>query len=221
MFGIRQLSDPRDRRSLSNRLRARRFNLFESLIADLPRPIRILDIGGTTVFWEHRGWAGRPDIQITVVNLVAEEQKHPNIHPVRGDATRLTAFPDQSFDVAFSNSVIEHLFTRGAQAAMAREVVRLARAYWVQTPNYRFPIEPHFHVIGWQWMPEWVRIALIRRRRCGWRGPCHDVELARTTVREVKLMTRRDLARIFPDDATIRPERFFGLVKSWVVVGGF
>jgi hypothetical protein len=222
MFGIRRLADPSDPRSFSNRFRSRRFELFESLVADLPRPLRILDVGGTTRFWENRGWAGRDDIQITTVNLVAEQRRqYSNIHPMQGDATRLTEFPDGSFDIAFSNSVIEHLYTYEAQAAMAHEVVRVARAYWVQTPNFWFPMEPHFQVIGWQWMPELLRIALIRRVRCGWRGPCHDLEHARATVREVKLMTRHELARIFPGDAAILSERFLGLAKSWIVVGGF
>lgn len=221
MVGIRRLADPSDPSSLSNRLRARRFEFFESLIGDLPRPLSILDIGGTGRFWENRGWAGRDDIQITTANLTPEPRKHPNIHPIVGDATNLHQIADQSFDIAFSNSVIEHLFTAEAQASMAREVVRVARAYWVQTPNFWFPLEPHFQMVGWQWMPESVRVALIRRRRCGWRGPCPGLEQARATVREVQLMTREDLARIFPREATLRPERFFGLVKSWIVHGGF
>jgi hypothetical protein len=122
--------------------------------------------------------------------------------------------------VVFSNSVIEHLFTFEAQAAMAREVTRVGRAFCVQTPNFWFPLEPHFLVPGWQWLPEAARVALIRRRACGWRGPCPDLDDARATVREVRLMRRRELERLFPG-ATIEEERLGGLVKSFVVHGGF
>jgi hypothetical protein len=129
-------------------------------------------------------------------------------------------FPTGNFDVAFSNSVIEHLFTMEHQQAMAREAARLAPAYWIQTPNYWFPIEPHFHMIGWQWMPEAWRVAMLRKRRCGWRGPLPDLEQARAAVREIRLMKKHELQRLFPS-GRIWGERFAGLVKSWVAYGGF
>jgi hypothetical protein len=219
-MSIRRLANVDDPASLSNRLRNQRFARFEALIAGFARPVRIIDIGGTSAFWERRGWAGRPDVHVTLVNLKADPSAHANITSLAGDATNLAGSADKSFDVAFSNSVIEHLFTQENQQAMAREVQRVARAFWVQTPNYWFPVEPHYHVLGWQWMPEGARVALLRRRRCGWRGPCPDIEQARRYVREVRLLTRRDLALLFPG-ATIVPERLLGLVKSWVVMGGF
>jgi Methyltransferase domain len=217
---LRTLANGSDAGSFSNRMRSRRFELFESLVEPMPRPLRILDIGGTNEFWEQRGWADRDDVEIVTANLEAEEQLHENIHPVVADATDLSRYDDASFDITFSNSVIEHLFTYDAQAAMAREVQRVGKAYWVQTPNYWFPVEPHFLVPGWQWLPEQARIAMIRRRRLGWRGPCPEIEDARRAVGEIRLMTGKELATLFPK-ATLRPERFNGLTKSWIVTGGF
>ena len=206
--------------SISNKLRSKRFRLFEELSSTLPRPLRIIDIGGTVNFWAQRGWAGLHDVQVTLVNLHQEPQCYANIIPVVGDATNLREFSDTSFHIAFSNSVIEHLFTFENQEAMGREIQRLANAYWVQTPNYWFPVEPHFHVLGWQWMPIWLRCEIIRRRSCGWRGRTPDPAEALKVVSEVKLMSKRQLRRIFPS-ATIVPEKFFGLNKSWIVHGGF
>jgi hypothetical protein len=200
-------------------MRDRRFARFARLVEPLPRPLRIVDLGGTSTFWERRGWAGRSDAHVTLVNLEREERRHANLEPVEGDATDLSAFGDLSFDVAFSNSVIEHLVDFERQAAMAREVRRVARAYWVQTPNFWFPVEPHFLFPGWQWLPEGVRVALVRRRAWGWRGPCPDPAEARRLVREIRLLRRSEIARLFPG-ARILPERFCGLVKSWVAVGG-
>jgi hypothetical protein len=219
-LSLRGMADGYDPGSFSNRMRERRFKLFEDLSADLERPLTILDIGGTNAFWEQRGWAGRDDVQITLVNLKTEPRMHTNIHPTVGDATNLAEHADGAFDIAFSNSVIEHLFQLEAQAAMAREVQRVARAFWVQTPNFWFPMEPHFLVPGWHWMPERARIALIRRRACGWRGPCPDPEVAARTVREIRLLTRRQLRRLFPG-ATVHAERIGGFPKSFVVYGGF
>ena len=218
--GIRRLADSEEPNSFANRLRAKRFARFEALIAYLPKPLRILDVGGETAFWENRGWAGRPNVQVFSLNLVPEEQRHENIKPVAGDATNLSQFSDGSFDVAFSNSVIEHLFTFENQRRMASEIQRVGKAFWVQTPNYWFPMEPHFHVPGWQWMPVELRVALIRRWRCGWRGPCSDPTGARALVEELRLLTRKELLSMFPG-ATLVPERIAGLVKSWTVIGGF
>jgi hypothetical protein len=81
-------------------------------------------------------------------------------------------------------------------------------------------MEPHFLVPGWQWTPEAARVAVLRRRGVGWMGRCEDPEDARRAVREVRLMRRSELARLFPDSIIV-PERFGGLVKSWIALGGF
>jgi Methyltransferase domain len=207
--------------SLSHRLRERRFVLFERFAAGLDRPLRIIDVGGTNEFWEQRGWAGRDDVEVTLVNLEAGERRHANIVPTAGNAMDLSEHDDGSFDIAFSNSVIEHLFTFENQARMAAEIRRVASAgYWVQTPNFWFPVEPHFLVPAWHWLPESARVAILRRRGVGWAGRCPDPDFARRIVEEHRLMRRRELARLFPD-ARIVGERFGGLVKSWTAVGTF
>lgn len=217
---LRTLSDSDDRTSFANRLRSRRFRAFEASAARLPRPLRILDVGGTNAFWENRGWHERTDIEILTLNLVAEKQEHANIKPLVGDATKLVQFSDSSIDVVFSNSVIEHLFTFENQRRMALEVQRVGKAYWIQTPNFWFPVEPHFHFIGWQWLPVAARTSILRRRACGWRGPCPDPIKARRLVEEIQLLTRRDLKNLFPS-AKIVAERVGGIVKSWTAIAGF
>ncbi|MHC4080802.1 MAG: methyltransferase domain-containing protein [Planctomycetota bacterium] len=206
--------------SISSRMRRRRFRWFEQLTEPLPKPIRIIDLGGRNEFWEQHGWAGRGDFQITLVNIMAQPRRHENIEPRVGNAVDLSEFPDNGFDVAFSNSVIEHLATRPRQAAMAGEMRRVARAYWVQTPNYWFPIEPHFLFPGWQWMPRAVRAELLHRLPVGGERPCQDRHRARQRVSAIRLLSRRDLESLFPG-AAIMPERFGGVVKSWIVHDGF
>ncbi len=217
---LRRLADDENPQSFSNKLRARRFRQFEALTARMPRPLRILDVGGTNEFWENRGWAGLSDIQIISLNHVPNEQRHENIKAISGDATDLAEFGDGVFDIVFSNSVIEHLFSLEKQRKMASEIQRVGRAFWVQTPNFWFPIEPHFHVPGWQWMPVSLRVSILQRWKCGWRGPCSDPVRARDLVEEVRLMTGRELKSAFPNGKLL-PERFCGLVKSWTVFGGF
>ena len=215
---IRELSDGEAPTSLANKLRSQRFHGFEALVAPLRRPLTILDVGGTTSFWEKRQWAGRQEFQITTLNLSPEEQRYENIKPVVGDATQLSEWADKSFEVVFSNSVIEHLFSLDKQRRMASEIRRVGKSYWVQTPNYWFPIEPHFHVPGWQWMPFHLRVGFIQRFRCG-RQVTSDLNRARSAVGEIRLLTRHELTEMFPN-AQVLAERFGGLVKSWIVIGG-
>jgi methyltransferase family protein len=218
---MRRLADQSANGSFSNARRTRRFEAFAAIVEQeleqRPGPVRILDIGGTNSFWDKRGWAGRKDVEVVLVNLEAEQREHANIDPCAGDATDLREFADGSFDIVFSNSVIEHLQTYDRQAAMAAEVRRLAPVYWIQTPNFWFPVEPHFLTPAWHWLPVRVRVALLRRRRWGWRGPCPEPGQARALVREIRLMRRAELRRLFPD-STLAPERIGPLVKSYVAV---
>ncbi len=220
MLGMRKAANWKDPNSVSNRMRSRRFQLFLELLQDAPRPVRLLDIGGTLDFWQNRGWADNPDFDVTVLNLMPQDSAFENLRVVVGDATDMHEFSDGAFDVAFSNSVIEHLFTYDAQKKMADETRRVAGAFWVQTPNYWFPMEPHFHMVGWQWLPESARIELIRRKRCGWRGPEPDRQKAAAAVKEVRLLTGREMRRLFPG-AEVWGEKMYGLTKSWVAYGGF
>lgn len=203
--------------SLANRLRERRFDAFRAFTADLPRPLRIIDIGGTPGYWVERGCGDQDGLEITLVNLDPHEQQHENITPTIGDATALDHAAG-SFDIAFSNSVIEHLYTRDNQQRMADEIRRVAARYWVQTPNFWFPMEPHFFIPGWQWLPERARVEVLLRRGVDWRHP-ETREEAEEFVREVQLLSRRELQALFPD-AQLVPERFGGLVKSWTAVRG-
>ena len=140
--------------------------MFRELLDSLPRPLRIVDLVGRLAFWTLRGWPARfPSTSLTIVNLMEQQATDERMTCVVGDATCLGEFAERSFDVAFSNSAIEHVGFIREQARMAEEVLRIARAYWVQTPNYWFPIEPHFLFPGWQWLPEAVRVAILQRPR--------------------------------------------------------
>lgn len=213
-------TDVNNPHSISAKMRNRRHLLFEKFTASIPHPIKIIDIGGTEQYWTARGYANRKDIEILAVNLQAKATTCDNIQVVKGDATNLPEYGNKQFDIAFSNSVIEHLFTLSNQHKMATEVKRVAKAYWVQTPNYWFPMEPHFHLPGWQWLPRTARIAILRRFRCGRRGPCRDYETAARHIDEVRLMSRRELIEAFPG-AKVWRESFWGLTKSFVVHDGF
>ena len=201
--------------NLANRFRQARMQRFLSLIAPLTadgRTLRILDVGGTAGYWHLLpGLYRAPHVEITIVNLGRDEFDDANLRIRHGDACSLP-FVDGSFDVVHSNSVIEHVGPWSQMQSMAREVRRLAPAYYVQTPNFWFPFEPHYRLPFAQYLPERTRAALIAAID---RNPTGNPALE--VVRNTRLISARKLAVLFPD-AEIERERYFGFAKSLIAV---
>jgi len=213
------LADNRDPRSVAARLRRRRSQLLRELLATVPRPARLLDIGGTQTWWDTIGAEGLRDITIVLLNPTAQQVTQPGFEAVVGDG-RALAMPDRSFDVVFSNSVIEHVGDLADQQRMAAEIQRVGRRYYVQTPNRWFPIEPHFVFPGFQFLPLAVRTELLMRFRLGWFPKIATREEARRVASSIRLLTEPELRVLFPG-GTLHRESFAGLTKSLIVVGGF
>jgi hypothetical protein len=187
------------------RFRRQRMRLFSRLMPSTPRTT-VLDVGGGPMNWQ---WC-EPLPRVTTLNLRRGD--------VVADGRRLP-FRDGSFDVVFSNSVIEHVGNRMDQAAFASEIGRVGRHYFVQTPNRNFPIEPHFMTPLVQFLPVGLR-ARIARNFTVWglvTRPAPDTVASR--VRSIRLLTPRDMRRLFPG-ALLHRERLFGLTKSLVAVRG-
>ena len=215
---LKALADNRDPASLAARLRRRRFARFEQLLARLTDPIRILDVGGTPGFWQVMGF-NRAGVSITLLNEQSAGQA-PGFCCVTGDARDMREFREGEFDVVFSNSVIEHVGGIADQQAMAAEVRRVGRRYFVQTPNKYFPIEPHFLVPGFQFLPDPVRAGWLARRNVGWYRKAESYEAALAEVTRIRLLSRPEFKRLFPEGRLYR-ERVFGLTKSFVVYHGW
>ncbi|KQR88223.1 hypothetical protein ASG07_04275 [Sphingomonas sp. Leaf343] len=203
-----------------NRFRVARFARFAELlelvdVAD--RPIRILDVGGTVPYWQGLKplWA-KYRLEITILNYGAEDGQHGEFRIVGGDA-RDVAFDDMAFDIVHSNSVIEHVGAWRDIEAMAAEVRRLAPHYYVQTPNYWFPLEPHFRAPFFQYLPKWLRARLLMSFKLGFRERVRNYDDALHDVGSVYLLGRRQMKRLFPD-ARIESERFYGLAKSLIAI---
>jgi hypothetical protein len=215
-----RIADSRRDDSLAARFRRRRFQLFRSLLDSVPRPTRILDVGGTADFWEQMGLAGEAGIELVVLNIEAQHSALPNVRCVVGDARAMPEYEANGFDVVFSNSVIEHVGHWQDQQRMAREIARVGERYFVQTPNRYFPIEPHYLVPGFQFLPIGIRAELVRRVRLGHVSRIPDPEHARRYVTSIRLLTANQMRHLFPGSNLFR-ERVLGLSKSFVAHRGF
>jgi len=214
---LAKLIDYRQPKSLAGRLRQKRWEAFRSLAASVERPMKILDVGGLQVVWERIGFADQPDIHITLLNLVKVSNDHWNMESVVGDACSMPQYHDGQFDIVYSNSVIEHVGGDKEIQSMANEIRRVAKRYYVQTPNRYFPVEPHFSFPMFQFMPIGLRATFVQHFPLGWFERISDRERAEELVRSINLLSKRQVQSLFPD-AVIIDERFCGISKSLLAV---
>jgi hypothetical protein len=185
----------------------------------------IIDLGGTYKYWERVGFdfLESANINITCVNHIKSElsesdPENERITFVVSDACNLNLYKDNSFDFVHSNSVIEHVGRWSEMRAFAKEAHRLAPAYYIQTPYFWFPIDPHFHNVPFfHWMPESLRLKILRRMRVGWSPPIPALDDAMAAVESAVILDARQFRSLFPD-AKISFERFALFPKSMVAI---
>lgn len=194
-------------RLVSKRSRQGRMRAFVNLMG-VKTGMSILDLGGLPQIWD----SVPLPLNITILNLPGcarcNTPTHHNISYVEGDACDISDFKDRSFDLVFSNSVIEHVGSAEKQSSFTREVRRCGKSYWVQTPSIWFPIEAHCGMPFWWFYPTKIRDYFIKN----WRKKYpHWAQM----VEETTVLSRADLVRLFPE-ATLMTETLFGLPKSYI-----
>jgi len=130
-----------------------RMRVFETFRRCFGEPRKVIDVGVTSEqdsieanFFErlfpHKD-------RVTAVGIEDGsflERRYPGLRFQRVDPDAPLPFPDGSFDVAFSHAVIEHIVDPGKRAFFVSELLRVANAAFITTPNKFFWIEPHTKV---------------------------------------------------------------------------
>ena len=198
--------------------RRKRFDLFLRLLEPRAADI-LLDVGGYPAFWTSRP---QPVERIDTLNVHTVEWNNDsapghNIRTLLGDGCALD-LPDKSYDIGFSNSVIEHVSTWENQKRFAVEIRRVAKAIWVQTPAYECPMEPHYMTPFVHYLPRAVQKKTLRWVTLwGWieRPDAAQVERAVETTR---LLRKSEMEELFPD-CEIVTERIFGVIpKGYIAI---
>lgn len=175
----------------------------------------ILDIGGYYYDWKNLPIKSRvtllnvvypPDCQVTTDQFESEV----------GDGCNMR-YADQSFDIAYSNSVIEHVGGYPEQRRMAAEIRRVGRHVFVQTPNRWFFIEPHFltifvHYLPWKIAKRLLQFCSLR----AWFRSGENTDLKRFAD-ELRFLSYREMKELFPD-CEIYKEKWFGMTKSFIAI---
>lgn len=216
---FQKIADNSNPSSLATRLRKKRFSFFLSLLNSLEHPISILDVGGTEDFWNIMGISNLSDVYITLLNISECMTSNPNINFVKGNACDIK-FPDSSFDIIFSNSVIEHVGNRYNQMQMANEVKRVGKRFFIQTPAKAFFLEPHFLFPFFQFFPVSIKVWLVRNIKLGWYDRKPILEDAKSLVESVNLLSKKELIGLFPE-CYLYEEKILGLTKSFIVYSGW
>lgn len=136
-------------------------------------------------------------------------ERYPNVSFRRYDGA-IFPFADQTFDLLWSNAVIEHVGDYSRQVAFLKEIRRVAKHFFITTPNLYFPVEVHtrtpfLHYLGKERF-DWY----LRRRGQGW-----------ATDNYMHLLSRKQIARLCIDagvtNCVIRPNRLFGFIlEYWI-----
>ncbi len=221
---IHALQDNTDPNSLVSRLRRARSRRVVDLIRTIHAErgsVRIIDLGGEPNYWTlfERDMLDACGVRILLVNPGGvDEPADPTLFDLLdGDACALPQYADDSFDLVHSNSVLEHVGDWPRMEAFAAECRRLAPRYYVQTPYFWFPIEPHFSAPFFHWRSEQSRARSLLRRRHGFAERAPDMGAAMRDVQHARLLDKGQFRWLFPD-AAHHDERIGGLTKSLIAV---
>jgi hypothetical protein len=198
--------------SLGERRRLRRWEWLQATFPAL-ESMSVIDLGGRAEAWL------RAPVRPRTVHIVNLEPPHENapawIRTDRADACSLPSrITSTSYDLVFSNSVIEHLGGHAQRQRFADAVHKLADRHWVQTPYRYFPVEPHWLFPGFQFLPLAVRAEVSRRWPLS-HTPSQSTDEGVRAAMSVELLSCTEMAFYFPD-STLRFERMIGIVKSLI-----
>jgi SAM-dependent methyltransferase len=183
---------------LAARARTRRHATFFGMTG-LEPGMSVLDVGCGALGLR----ALEPELEITGVDL-AHRPDYPGPF-LQADVTAGLPYEDGAFDLVYSSSVVEHV-PRARREAFAREVARVGRGLYVQTPAFSFPVEPHALLPFAHWLPAAVRKPVWR---LGAQGEWEDIDLLR----------RREMTALFgAAGARVHAERVGPLTKSWIAI---
>lgn len=156
------------------------------------------------------------DFQVTLMNLPGSFSRYSSRQLRRYSIIEADAcdFPniDCTFDIVFSNSVIEHVGEAERQKCFAAFIISAGQKYWVQTPSPAFPMEAHCNIPFWWHLPLAAQDYFFEK----WRLIGNEFLVAQmeTTIP----IFPSALRELFPD-CSIYTERVLGLPKSNVAYG--
>jgi SAM-dependent methyltransferase len=199
---------------LSLRVRRAMFERFVELMAPTAA-CRVLDLGVTGETGQSEAnyfeqWYPYPDriVCAGIEDASHLERRYPGLTFTRIRAHEPLPFADRQFDIVFSNAVVEHAGSREQQRCFVGEAVRVARRFFITTPNRWFPVEMHTALPLLHYLPPRAHRRLLSAVGMRyWSSEAH-----------LNLLDARSLRALFPSDlgVTIAPVRLGGIVSNLI-----
>jgi hypothetical protein len=210
--------------SISFKLRAKRIAPLKDMIAEASQKyghVKIIDVGGNKWYWNiiSEKILQEKNVKITIINLPGMNsfQDDEIFNFLEGDGCNLSNFDNDSFHIAHSNSVVEHVGNWDNMLKFASEIKRVSKGYFVQTPYFWFPMEPHFMIPFFHWLPEPVRVSMVMKFDLARRKKKKDINSAVQSIEHVHLIDKKMFGELFKD-AQINFEKVFFIPKSMIAV---
>jgi SAM-dependent methyltransferase len=217
--------------NFSAQARKKRAELFRSYFS-INENTKILDVGsenGTNIYnvLQNTNYnAGNVYIADIDINAIQKGERNYGFKTVLIDETGKLPFPDDFFDIVYCSSVIEHVtilksdvwswknsdefktasFER--QKSFAKEIVRLGKQYFVQTPCKTFPIESHTWLPFVGYFPRELFLPILKLSNRFW---------IKSAEPDFNLLDEDDMKKLFPE-AKIISEKKYGLTKSVMAI---
>ncbi len=187
---------------LHRKSREKKHKLFLELLRPTPQ-MRILNVGASGIhvglpeqlesFYEYRSQITGGGISFADVEDY--RNSFPGVQAIVFDGCALP-FIDQSFDIVYSNAVLEHLPGTKSVERFAAEVQRVGKGWFITTPNFWYPVDPHYHLPFVQLLPETLLRLLVRT-------------LGKTPYDHLHLLTKKQLQKLFSAGEVVSPRITF------------
>jgi SAM-dependent methyltransferase len=215
----------------SKHSREKRAAIFRSLFF-LDKDTKILDLGSesssniSAILKGTRIQSQNVYIADIEPEAIKKGSKQFGFTPVIISESEALPFEDDFFDIVYCSSVIEHVtipkekvwsFYSGhrfkteslkRQKEFAKEIKRIGKQYFVQTPYRHFPIESHTWLPFIAWLPRWLLIHILHTVNSFW---------IKKTSPDWYLLNKKEMLELF-NDAEIIEERIFGITKSIMAI---
>jgi ubiquinone/menaquinone biosynthesis C-methylase UbiE len=202
--------------SVSNSNRERKFYYFMNLFT-IEKRTKILDVGASDD--EKQAAANilekRYPYQRNITVLGTQKynnlvERYPFVKAVQYNG-EMFPFKDNSFDICWSNAVLEHVGNNARQVVFLKEIKRCANKAFITTPNKFFPVETHTKLFFIHWLPKKLFDQIARRINLGWATGDYMHLLS---LREIK----RLLAQAGIQKYRIKKNRFLFFTMDFVII---
>ena len=195
--------------------RKRKWQRFVKIFPQQPES-RILDVGfnaieysGTDNFLEKKYPYPQNITALGIDDPTEFKKKYPQVKAIQYEG-KIFPFKDNSFDLCWSNAVIEHVGNFQRQIEFLKEIKRTCKHGYITTPNKFFPIEVHTRVPLLHFLPKSLFDSFLRLIGKDW-----------ATGSYMSLLSKKELNLALQkagiQEYTIYQNKLFGFTLDFVV----